>query len=117
MVDDAIRFNDGASYELVMGRWSKLVGERLVDWIGVPPRLPPRVAASTLEAFTSLWQEAGLQEVRTRQITVQRRFDSFDRYWHSGATSNTLRPMFDAMECGQRYTAISSFPASVSANG
>lgn len=45
----------------------------------------------------ALWQEAGLQRVRTCVITVQRRFDSFDEYWNSAASSNTLRPMFDAM--------------------
>jgi SAM-dependent methyltransferase len=36
MADATIRFDDGASYELMMGRWSVLVGERFIDWIGVP---------------------------------------------------------------------------------
>src|SRR6185436_574205 len=36
MTDATIRFDDGASYELMMGRWSVLVGERFIDWIGVP---------------------------------------------------------------------------------
>jgi len=227
--DDTIRFNDGASYELMMGRWSVLVGERFLDWLDVPdrarwldvgcgngaftqlivescrpsdvqafdpspeqlayarnrlpagapvtwaegdamrlpvadasadvaamalvlffvpepvvgveemcravrsggvvaayhwdvldggfpladigaemlklgiaPRMPPSVVASTIAASTSLWQEAGLLEVRTCQFTVQRRFDSFDDYWNSAAPSNTLRPMVDAMPIEQR---------------
>ena len=33
---DEIRFDDGASYELMMGRWSRLVGERFLEWINVP---------------------------------------------------------------------------------
>jgi SAM-dependent methyltransferase len=70
--------------------------------LGTPPRLPPSVAASTLEASAALWQQAGLQQVRTCQFTVQRRFDSFDDYWNSGASSNTLRPMFDAMPAERR---------------
>ena len=229
MADETIRFDDGASYELMMGRWSVLVGERFIDWIGVPngarwldigcgngaftelivercmpsdvqafdpsagqltyarnrlpagapvtwiegdamrlpvtdsagdaavmalvlffvpepavgvaemcravrpggvvaayhwdmlgggfpladigaemlklgvpPRQPPSVAASTIEASTSLWQEAGLQQVQTCQITVQRRFDSFDDYWNSAAPSNTLRPMFELMQADRR---------------
>ena len=64
---------------------------------GIPPRLPPSVAASTLDASNALWRGAGLGHVRTCQFTVQRRFDSFDDYWNSAADSNTLRAMFDAM--------------------
>jgi trans-aconitate methyltransferase len=36
MADETIRFDDGASYELMMGRWSVLVGERFLAWIAVP---------------------------------------------------------------------------------
>jgi SAM-dependent methyltransferase len=229
MTDETIRFDDGASYEIMMGRWSLLVGERFLDWIGVPnglrwldigcgngaftqllvercrpadvqafdtsaeqlayarnrlkagapvtwtvadamrlpvadaasdaavmalvlffvpepavgvaemcravrsggvvaayhwdvlgdgfpfaviagemrelgvlARMAPSSAASTIEASTSLWLGAGLQQVRTCQITVQRRFDSFDDYWNSAAPSNTLRPMFEAMDADRR---------------
>ena len=70
--------------------------------LGIPPRLPPSVAASTIEASMALWQQAGLREVRSCQITVQRRFDSFDDYWNSAGASNTLRPVFDAMSAEQR---------------
>lgn len=69
--------------------------------LGIPPRLPPSVEASTIEASTALWQAAGLQQVRTCAITVQRRFESFDEYWSSGASSNTLRPMFEALPPAQ----------------
>lgn len=70
--------------------------------LGTPPRLPPSVSASTLDASAALWKEAGLQQVRTCQITVQRRFDSFDDYWNSAANSNALRPMFEAMPADRR---------------
>ncbi|OYU99365.1 MAG: SAM-dependent methyltransferase, partial [Burkholderiales bacterium PBB5] len=36
MADDTIRFDDGASYEHMMGRWSALAGEQFLDWIAVP---------------------------------------------------------------------------------
>jgi SAM-dependent methyltransferase len=70
--------------------------------LGLPPRLPPSVEASTIDASAALWHGAGFHQVRTCQITVQRVFDSFDSYWSSAATSNTLRPMFDAMPAERR---------------
>jgi SAM-dependent methyltransferase len=65
--------------------------------MGTPARLPPTVEASTLDASAALWNNAGLRDVRTCQFTVQRRFDDFDDYWSSAESSNTLRPMFEAM--------------------
>jgi len=70
--------------------------------LGVAPRLAPSSAASTIDASAALWQSAGLQQVRTCQITVQRHFDSFDDYWKSAEPSNTLRPMFESMSVDQR---------------
>ncbi|TAL44290.1 MAG: methyltransferase domain-containing protein [Salinibacterium sp.] len=70
--------------------------------LGVPPRMAPSSAASTLEASAALWQAAGLQQVRTCAITVQRTFDSFEDYWRSGEPSNTLRPMFEDMSAEER---------------
>jgi SAM-dependent methyltransferase len=229
MADETIRFDDGAAYEIMMGRWSVLVGERFLDWIDVPngaswldigcgngaftellisrcrpadvqafdpsagqlayarnrlpagapvtwmegdamrlpvadaagdvavmalvlffvpepavgvaqmcravrsggvvaayhwdilgggfpladigaemlklglaPRLPPSVEASTIDASAALWHGAGLQQVRTCQISVQRGFDRFDDYWNSAESSNTLRPMFEAMPAERR---------------
>ena len=38
MTIEPIRFDDGASYELMMGRWSLLAGAQFIDWIDVPDR-------------------------------------------------------------------------------
>lgn len=70
--------------------------------LGVPPRLPPSVEASTIAASTALWQKAGLHQVRTCRITVRRAFESFDDYWNSAEPSKTLRPMFEAMDADRR---------------
>jgi SAM-dependent methyltransferase len=70
--------------------------------LGVPPRVPPSVDASTIAASTALWQESGLHHVRTCQITVQRDFESFDDYWSSAEPSKSLRPMFEAMDAERR---------------
>jgi SAM-dependent methyltransferase len=65
---------------------------------GLPPRLPPSAAISSPAASAALWQQAGLLQVQTRTIEVERVFECFDDYWHSAAASNTLRPMFEALD-------------------
>ena len=60
---------------------------------------PPSPEASRLEALQALWQEAGLREVQTCAIEVQRSYASFDDYWRIvrggpsvGATLATMAP-------------------------
>lgn len=43
--------------------------------------LPPCPDASRLDALHGLWTGAGLTDVETRAITVERSFDDFDDYW------------------------------------
>jgi ubiquinone/menaquinone biosynthesis C-methylase UbiE len=86
----------------VLGRRHPLadVSAQLLE-LGVAPRLPPSVAASTLDATRALWQEAGLQQVRTRAITVRCRFNSFDDYWSNAMASQALRPVLDTLPARQ----------------
>jgi ubiquinone/menaquinone biosynthesis C-methylase UbiE len=35
----AIRFDDGAAYERMMGKWSGLIGGAFIDWLSPPPNL------------------------------------------------------------------------------
>lgn len=70
--------------------------------LGVSPNLAPSSEVSSIKASTLLWQQAGLQRIRTCEIAVQRRFDTFYDYWSSGAPSNTLRPMFEKMDAARR---------------
>ncbi len=39
MSSPAIRFDDGAVYERMMGRWSGLIGNAFIDWLSPPPNL------------------------------------------------------------------------------
>lgn len=39
MVEQRIQFNDGAAYERMMGRWSRLAGDVFLDWLDVKPGL------------------------------------------------------------------------------
>jgi ubiquinone/menaquinone biosynthesis C-methylase UbiE len=77
------------------------IGSAMIEF-GLKPSMPPSVDASTIEASQALWEKAGLRDVRTRQITVQRRFDSFDEYWASATGSNMIRSMIDELPADQR---------------
>jgi len=39
MADLRIQFNDGAAYDQLMGRWSRLVGDIFLDWLAPAPGL------------------------------------------------------------------------------
>lgn len=43
--------------------------------------LPPSPDVSRAEALQTLWSDAGLKDIATREITVSRSFDNFDAFW------------------------------------
>ena len=45
--------------------------------LGVTPPLPPSVEASRLDVIRALWTGAGLEDVATTEITVERVFADF----------------------------------------
>ena len=47
----------------------------------ITPLLPPSAAISRMEALSALWRDGGLENVETREITVERTFDDFEDYW------------------------------------
>jgi SAM-dependent methyltransferase len=48
---------------------------------GLSPPRPPQLDASRMEILRGLWSAAGLEDVETREITVQRTFADFDEFW------------------------------------
>ena len=54
--------------------------------MGIAPPGPPSEEASRLETMRSLWENAGLVNVETRRIEVQRSFESFERFWEIAQT-------------------------------
>ena len=49
--------------------------------LGADVPMPPSPDASHIDALRSLWADAGLRDVETRQIDVQRSFVDFNDYW------------------------------------
>lgn len=68
--------------------------------LGVPAAKPPSVDASRLEAMEALWRAAGLTDVTTRTIDVQRTFDSFDDWWATARLSVAMAEALDKLAAG-----------------
>ncbi len=64
---------------------------------GKPPLWPPSADASRMEALRALWKDAGLVDIRTREIVVERTFDDFASFWRIAQTGPRLLPRFSAM--------------------
>ena len=65
--------------------------------MGVPPPLPPSPGASQIDTLRNLWTGAGLRDVDTREITVQRTYTDFEDFWSKTAMLGSMRPIIAAM--------------------
>ncbi|MEY9184395.1 ubiquinone/menaquinone biosynthesis C-methylase UbiE [Bradyrhizobium sp. USDA 326] len=65
--------------------------------MGLSPTRPPHMEVSTLAALQNLWRAAGLQQIETREITVQRTFRDFDEFWNVETKAPSTAPVIAAM--------------------
>lgn len=66
--------------------------------LGVDVPMPPRPDASQPEVMEGLWRDAGLTRIETRQIVVERSFDSFEDYWTTVFLGPSAGARLKAME-------------------
>jgi SAM-dependent methyltransferase len=64
---------------------------------GSTPAWPPSLEASRIETMRELWAGAGLVEIETRSIEVERSFDDFDSFWKIAQTGPRLAASLAAM--------------------
>jgi ubiquinone/menaquinone biosynthesis C-methylase UbiE len=69
--------------------------------LGITPLLPPSAPASRMAALRGLWTDAGIEDVETREITVQRTFADFEDFWSTSVLSTTMRPTLAKMTPGE----------------
>ena len=65
--------------------------------LGIEPVRPPRADVSPIPALKNLWSAAGLSDIATRTIEVERSFERFDDLWLSARGAASLATVFDAM--------------------
>ena len=69
--------------------------------LGISVTMPPSPEASRMEVMRTLWTEAGLEAVETREITVQRTFADFDDYWTTILGGPSVGPKLASMAPGE----------------
>jgi len=69
---------------------------------GIEPLLPPNPSAGEMQSLRWLWTAAGLEEVETREIVVERTFPTFEDYWATSTITGGVRPTLDAMPAAER---------------
>ena len=80
------------AWDLLGGGFPYAALNQEMDAAGLAPVWPPSAAAANLEALRSLWTGAGLVDIETRVITVQRTFADFDTYWAIARTGPVVAP-------------------------
>jgi ubiquinone/menaquinone biosynthesis C-methylase UbiE len=65
--------------------------------MGLNPLVPPSADASKIEVMQQLWADAGLVDVETRRIDVQRSFVNFEDFWAASTSSASMAPLFASM--------------------
>lgn len=59
--------------------------------LGITVSAPPHPEASSRQQMQALWQEAGLMEVETTVISVQRDFTDFEEYWSVALSGPSMK--------------------------
>ncbi len=87
--------------------------------LGVAPVQPPSVEASRLENLRALWAGAGLVDVQTCTIAVERRFDDFQTFWRIAQTGPRIAPRIAGLTAadGERLKGRVRARATVAADG
>lgn len=60
--------------------------------LGMEPPSPPHPEAATLASLRRMWTDAGLVDVETTLVTVQRRFADFDTWWTAARRGPVFAP-------------------------
>ena len=84
---------------------------------GMKPPLPPSVEASRLENTQALWSGAGLKDIETREIIVQRTFRDFDEFWSITTLGPSMAPIIGAMPGDDRKALMDQVRRTLPADG
>ncbi len=73
--------------------------------MGLAHGAAPSPQASHLDVMQQLWVEAGMVDVHTSVISVERHFESFDAYWQTGVLGPSIASHIQQLD-GSRLEAL-----------
>jgi SAM-dependent methyltransferase len=88
------------AWDILGGGFPYVVLHEEMTRLGQEPPWPPRVEAARLEALRQLWSGAGLVDVETTEVTVQRRFADFEAFWNAARKGPVFAPRLSGMTGG-----------------
>jgi SAM-dependent methyltransferase len=94
--------------------YEALIAEMRALAIEVPG--PPHPEASRQDVLEGLWRSAGLRNVETSSIAVERTFDDFDDYWTTVQGSASLGATLQALPPEPRAALVAGLQARLSAD-
>ena len=68
--------------------------------MGRKPLWPPSVEAARLDALRRSWTDAGLVDVATHEVVVERTFASFDAFWAAARKGPGIAPRLSELPTG-----------------
>ena len=68
--------------------------------LGQQPLWPPSVEAARMEALRSSWIAAGMVEVETHELVVERSFADFEAFWAAARKGPRIAPRLSEMPSG-----------------
>ncbi|MFM1811477.1 MAG: hypothetical protein RLZZ336_415 [Cyanobacteriota bacterium] len=70
--------------------------------VGKAIPMPPSVTASRIDVLSKLWESAGLRDIHTRVITVERTYTDFDDLWQTVLGGPSAGQLLTAMNEEER---------------
>ena len=85
------------SWDILGGGFPFAVVQEEMAAMGTAPLWPPSVEASRMEVMQALWANAGLVEIETREIRVERTFADFETFWEIAQSGPRVAPRVATM--------------------
>jgi SAM-dependent methyltransferase len=85
------------SWDILAGGFPFAVIQEEMAALGTPALWPPSVEASRVDVMRTLWAGAGLVDIETHPIAVERTFADFDTFWKIARTGPRVAPRMAAL--------------------